>query len=155
MVAPLDRLEHALVDLVRLGNLSRVHDRLVGRARLRIERGAYVVLATIGDDGPLRLSAVAAVLGIDVSTASRHVTRLSELGLIERSVDEADHRAAQLTLTAPGREALEGLRAARHGALAEVLTDWDSTEIADLAAAIERLNGAFAERIAPDQGDER
>lgn len=150
-----DRLEHALVTLLRLGNLPRTHDRLVRRAGARIERGAYIVLAAIGDSGTTRLSATAKQLGIDVSTASRHVSRLCELGLLERTVDAADHRAAKLALNDAGRRALDEIRAARHEALAELLAEWSQSDLDRLARYLERLNSDLIDRVDAEQGDER
>jgi len=149
------RLEHALVRLLRMGNLQRVHDRLVRRAGVRVERGPYLVLAAIGDAESLRLSNVAKQLGIDLSTASRHVSRLCELGLLERATDVTDHRAAQLTLTGAGRQALDDLRAARHLALTELLGGWKPSDLDRLAGYLERLNTDLIDRVGAEQGDER
>lgn len=153
--AAMTRLEHALVMLLRLGNLPRVHDRLVQRASVRVERGPHIVLAAIGDAGPVRLSTVAKQLGIDISTASRHVSHLCELGLLERTVDASDHRAAQLALSGAGRRALDDLRAARHHALIELLSGWKASDLDRLAGYLERLNTDLIDRVGTDQGEQR
>lgn len=155
MVPSVDRLEQALVTLLRLGNLPRTHERLVRRAGIRLERGAYIVLAAIGDIGSSRLSAIATQLGVDVSTASRHVRRLCELGLLERTVDATDHRAAHLTLNDAGSQALSEIRAARHEALAELLDDWKQSDLDRLAGYLERLNTDLITRVDAEQGDQR
>ena len=149
---PVTRLEHALIGLLRLGSLPRVHDRLVSRAGVRVERGPYLALAAIGDAGSLRLSRLARQQGIDLSTASRHATRLCNDGLVERTVDARDHRAADLSLTPAGERVLADLRAARRDALGDALAGWDAADLDRLAGDIERLTRDIMNQLA-NQGD--
>lgn len=152
---PVTRLEHALVALLGLGNLPRVHDRLGRRAGVKVERGPYLALAAIGDAEPVRLSNLAKQLGIDVSTASRHVSRLCEQGLLDRTIDVGDHRAAQLTLSDAGRRALQNLRDARRHALAELLGGWDPVDVDRLAGYLERLTTDLIDHVDTEPEDQR
>lgn len=136
-------LERQVIALLRLGGVPRLHERLAAGARVQIDRGALVVLARIGDHGPIRLSDLARLLALDVSTASRHVSRLGEAGYIDRAVDESDHRSSRLTLSAIGRAALADVRAARHQAFTELLGEWRTEDVNRLSAGLHQLNAAL------------
>jgi DNA-binding MarR family transcriptional regulator len=138
-------IEQALVALVRRSNDVRAHARLEHRAGTQLGRAAYVVLARIADAEPLRLSDLAAAVGIDLSTASRQVTRLAELGLVERTGDDADRRAAALRLTRAGRATLNRFRAARHEWLTGVLAGWSAAERATFARLLTRFTGELVQ----------
>ena len=63
--------------------------------------------------GPLRVSALAEALGLDTSTASRHVRQLEDGGYLDRTGDPGDRRAFQVRLTRRGRAALDQAMRAR------------------------------------------
>jgi DNA-binding MarR family transcriptional regulator len=151
--APADDLaaiEAALGILARRINLPRSHERIVHRAGVRgVDRASYTTLARIGEHAPLRLSELAQVLGVDLSTVSRQVASLEREQLVERTPDPSDRRAAVVGLTTDGRHALEQLRSAARARLTDVLADWSEAERAELARALTRFNDAverFGER---------
>jgi DNA-binding MarR family transcriptional regulator len=122
------RVEQSLLDLVRRVTDPRGNASLKARSGIDLERAATVLLARIEELGPARLSDVALAAGVEISTASRPVTRLVEQGYVERSTDPADGRAALLRTTALGRAVLERWRAARREWLRDVLEDFDDEE---------------------------
>lgn len=60
----------------------------------------------IASDGPITLSALAEKMQVTLATMSQVVTELSEMGLIERTVDPTDRRRAHLTVTGAHRQLL-------------------------------------------------
>lgn len=132
------RIEEALASVVGLVGLPRVHERLMAKARVRIDPSAYPVLRQLSQSEPMRLSELAKLLGVDVSTASRTVKRLESDGLVVKTLDQFDGRASVLRLSGDGRELLGRLRAARHELMGEVFATWSCDELASLAPLLER-----------------
>jgi DNA-binding MarR family transcriptional regulator len=93
--------------------------------------------------GPLRLSELAARMGITAPTASRAVDGLVELGLLERLPDPADRRAVRIDLTASGRKDVEGRKARVTAALEPAAATLSEQDRARLAALLARLADAF------------
>jgi DNA-binding MarR family transcriptional regulator len=75
------------------------------------------VLFTIVRLGPLRLSEVAAIETVNPTMLSRITAQLGELGLIRRSADPDDRRAAFVQATAAGRKIRERIHRERTRAL--------------------------------------
>jgi DNA-binding MarR family transcriptional regulator len=102
------------------------------RRRQRLQRDLYTVngvqlslgqvdaLETVAR-GTVRMHELADGLGIDPSTATRVVTPLVRLGLVERSVDESNRRFVALTATASGRAAAQRIMDERRQLMREVL----------------------------------
>lgn len=104
--------------------------------RHRIVLQEWRVLAALAAGGPQRLSGLAALTSIDLSTLSRLAGRMTRAGLLARSRAEGDRREIALTLTARGRRttraivpvarryeraALRGFSAAEEAALKDML----------------------------------
>lgn len=132
-------LETALTRLVRRAFLPTVGEATRRAAGVPLERATYVTLVRIAELDGGRLSDVAAALGLDVSTTSRHVKRLVEAGYAEASADPGDARAKRFTPTRSGSDAMRRVREARRSHLARVLTDWDADAITTLAHGLDRL----------------
>lgn len=145
----LTELERGLTEVLRNGNLYRLHEHLVDIAGVSLDRAAYGVLGTLQGARGIRLSELAQRLGIDVSTASRHVANLEGSGLVRRVADPSDRRAVMLDLTEAGDETLDRVRLARRRLLAEVLRDWDEHDVATLATLLERLGADLARFLEP------
>ncbi len=62
-------------------------------------------LEALGREGALRLGRLGKLLGIAPSTLTRNLARLEAAGLVRRSSDDSDGRAAQVELTERGRRA--------------------------------------------------
>jgi DNA-binding MarR family transcriptional regulator len=137
--AAMTDIEHALTRLIRRGNQPRVHERLAARAGVTLDRAAYAALCRVHEAGPLRLSELAARMGVDASTASRQVQQLERIGLVGRVGDPADRRASLLELTAEGDRVLARMRQARRASLAQVLGGWSGADRRTLAAVLTRL----------------
>lgn len=95
-----------------------------------------------------RVSDLAAVLGNDVSTISRQVSHLAQLGLVERQVDPSDRRAQVLALTPAGENLLRELREQRDRLLDTVIGDWPRDDRAEFS----RLLARFADALEASYG---
>jgi len=86
----------------------------------------YVVMAA----GRLRMSELAARLGIGSSSASELADRLVELGLLERHTDADDRRQVVVTATPDAETLLERFRELNVRQLRDLLSRLDAAELA-------------------------
>jgi DNA-binding MarR family transcriptional regulator len=104
-----------------------------------------VLLSTVRR-GPVRLSELAEVEGINPTMLSRVVADLVDAGLLERASDEGDRRAAWVEATAAGRRLSHKIHRERTEAVSAALGELSGAErraIERALPAIERL----AERV--------
>lgn len=127
------RLEAALFAALR--RLAKVS----GEAPNGLDRGGYWVLAKLALLAPIRLSDLSVALELDPSTVSRHIKALWNAGFVGRESDPDDRRAALLTPTQAGHEALESARVLRLRALADSMASWPADDRARLVELLERL----------------
>jgi DNA-binding MarR family transcriptional regulator len=117
-----------------------------------LDRPAYQALWRIVDEGPLRLTALAGLLEVDLSVVSRQVRSLVDNGFVSRTPDPGDARAALVSATDSGREAFLQTRQQRTEVLNSVLSQWDEDDKASLVRLLGRFNveleAAIAERQA-------
>ena len=97
------------------------------------------VLFTITRLGPIRLTDLAAEEGINPTMLSRVVAELSEAGLVERTCDPGDRRAALVEVTATGRRLLERMRRERTDVLNLALAELPAAERRRLKQALPAL----------------
>ena len=120
-------------DLVRVVKLLHVVRQHAPRRHPQVDPMAYPLLFNL-KAGSLRVSALAERLHSDVSTVSRQVTTLVDLGFVTRGPDPDDGRAQALTLTAEGEALLHGIREDRDRWIRTLLTDWDDDDVATFSA---------------------
>lgn len=128
--------------------------RLPGQSGFTVlERPAYQALLRIVEEGPLRLTALAKLVAVDLSVVSRQVKALEDVGFVQRAPDPADARAFLVSATDSGANALALARIKRDEILDEVLGAWPAEDRdafvrllshfnAQLEAAIERRMAA-------------
>jgi MarR family transcriptional regulator for hemolysin len=92
-----------------------------------------------GSAGPVVRWVLAASLGIEGPTLTRHLDRLEERGLIRRNHDGADRRYALVDLTPAGRTLCHYLDTIARTANDELLTGFSPDEIAPLKSMLQRL----------------
>jgi DNA-binding MarR family transcriptional regulator len=100
------------------------------------------VLQKVSWHGSIRLSELAEAEGINPTMLSRVTADLVEAGLVERSSDEGDRRAAWVKATAAGKRLNERIRRERTDALKlalGALTDADLKVIENAVPALEQL----------------
>ena len=105
-----------------------------------LDRWTYALLVRLSDEGPLRVGEVARRFGIDKSTASRHLGRLEQEGLVESLADERDARSALLRVTPQGEVRLTEAREARMKPLRRVFATWPEQDQVELTRLLARLN---------------
>lgn len=107
------------------------------------------VLFTIVRDGPLGLSELAGLEGINPTMLSRIAAHLASKGLISRSADPADRRAAVVAATAAGRRMRELVQRERTRALSEHIAQLSAAERRSLERALPAME-ALAHRLGAD-----
>lgn len=122
---------------IALARISRLLDRQSRGATLT--RTQASVLATAARLGPIRLTELADVEGVHPTMLSRIVGKLEVAGLLLRTPDPEDGRAALVEVTDSGRELHLRLRAERTAVLAARLTALDPEEVSALLAALPAL----------------
>ncbi len=100
----------------------------------------YRVLVELAARGPMRLADLAAVLGVDRSTATRMSDRLARKGLVYRRRLGEDRRGVRVSLTAAGRQLVADVGRRRR---AEIRAIVRRMPLADRAATLTALR-AFA-----------
>src|SRR5919107_2222010 len=127
--------EDALMSLLMaLGR--RVRQRQPGDA---VDFAAFPLLKLLSHQGPMRLSSLATVVGLDASTVSRHARQLEDRGLLERTGDPDDGRASRVAVSQRGSDCLAAGFAARRTMLAQALDDWSDEERDTLRHLLHRL----------------
>ncbi|MEV0152156.1 MarR family transcriptional regulator [Micromonospora sp. NPDC050686] len=135
-------VEHELTALLRRGRAlsweiaSEVHPNL--------EPNAYGLLLWLRRAGSVRLTDLAARLGIGKGTLSRQINRLELLGLVRRDPDPGDRRAFQLSLTEEGTRRFDAARTSRLGQIRRTLESWPQEDIDDFARLLRQFNESSA-----------
>ena len=114
-----DRLAEAL--LVASRALVAIAVRSMSASTVAVTVVQYRVLVLLESRGKLSVTAIADELGVDQSNASRHCSRLTHLGLVNRARSAHDGRAVDVVLTAAGRHHVQAVRRARRREIARVL----------------------------------
>ncbi len=91
-----------------------------------------------------RVADLADSCGLDASTASRHVRTLEDAGLLTRLGDPDDRRAARLSLTKAGQDALDRALRIRGDLVTKATAHWSDADQRRLAELLTRLSGDLA-----------
>jgi DNA-binding MarR family transcriptional regulator len=109
-----------------------------------LDKASVPLLATLEEHGDARPSDVAVAVELDLSTVSRQLRHLEQLGLVTRRPDGDDGRASRISLTAQGLASLGFVRANRAATLDEVFRDWPDDERRQLLTLLDRLLAGLA-----------
>ncbi len=140
-----ETIASALLSLARVMNQFKTHDTLCRQAGVDLDRGGAALLYKLFAEGEdVRLGELADRLGIDSPAVTRKVQQLERVGLVTRSPDPADARAARVRLAPAGRRSIEKLLRARELWLEEMLGDWSERDRAELARLLELLATTIA-----------
>jgi DNA-binding MarR family transcriptional regulator len=151
---PTPELERQLTLLAR--RLSKPV-RLPGQSGFTVlDRPAYQALLRIVEEGPLRSTALAKLVGVDLSVISRQVSSLEDVGFVQRAPDPADARASLVSATEAGASALALARVKRTEVLDEVLDEWPAEDRDAFVRLLARFNAelevSIERRLAADPG---
>jgi DNA-binding MarR family transcriptional regulator len=120
--------------------LLAVSRRLKARlAQGNLDPAMMFVLLQVQANGSLRVSELAGCMGLDASTASRHVRHLEDGGYLARTGDPGDWRASWVRLTPKGRGALARAMRARGAVVDRAVAGWSNDDRATLTNLITRL----------------
>jgi DNA-binding MarR family transcriptional regulator len=103
-------------------------------------------LATLVREGPIRAGDLAAAEGLNPTMLSRIVAGMVQDGLLERSSDEGDRRAAWVEVTSAGRKLAQRMRRERTRAVDEALETLSESERRRVEQALPALE-ALAEEL--------
>ncbi len=104
-----------------------------------LDFSSFPILKLLTHQGPMRLSALAAVLELDASTVSRHARQLEDRGLLERTGDPDDGRASRVAVSAEGSACLARAFETRRGLITHALDGWTEAERDTLRDQLHRL----------------
>ena len=134
-------LEHEMGVLVR-----RIRRLIAERARMvhpELSPVAYSMLMALNYSGPRRASDLVDIFAIDKGAVSRQVGALLDLGLIERSPDPEDRRAAILAITEEGSRRLGTIADLRRREVLERLSGWSDEDLKAFVDVMARYNNAL------------
>jgi DNA-binding MarR family transcriptional regulator len=104
-----------------------------------LDKASVPLLGALEEHDDVRPSDLAVALELDLSTVSRQVHQLEQLGLVSRRPDGDDGRASRISLTPDGRDSLGFVRASRAAMLDDVFRGWPDGERQQLLAMLDRL----------------
>jgi DNA-binding MarR family transcriptional regulator len=133
------RLDEAVTRVSRAARSPRLHQLMGEQARVELGEHLHLTLAMLGAGQPMRVSDLAAQLDVERSTVSRRVTELVRLGLVTRTTDPEDRRAAVLELTRPGERALARIQDAWHDTLLDITASWPAKQRTETTAHLTRI----------------
>jgi DNA-binding MarR family transcriptional regulator len=122
--------------VTRLTRMLRAHTQSPSRSSV----AAVMTLSRLDLEGPLRITDLAATELVAQPTMTGIVRRLEHDGLVARTPDPLDARAARIALTDAGREELASVRRSRAAVLQERLDRLDDDARTALAAALDPLD---------------
>ena len=114
-----------------------------------VDAAMMFVLHQVQANGSLRVSELAGCMGLDASTASRHVRHLEDGGFLARTEDPGDRRASRIRLTPKGRAALARAMRLRATVVDRAIADWPERDRAALTTLLTRLADSL-DRLAAD-----
>ena len=151
----LEELDGALGRLRRLWDQPAVKDWYQARLDLgAVDATAYRTLRAIrlAADTDASVNAVAEVMRVDASTASRFIERVVAAGYARRTPSPADRRRSSLVLTDEGIERLLTVRDLRVRFLDRLTRDWTAGDVSTLANLLARLDDAVDALASDDAG---
>ncbi|MEU9591458.1 MarR family transcriptional regulator [Streptomyces sp. NPDC048193] len=133
---------------------SRLRAQHPGRGQT-LTRLAATVLANLRHDGPLTLTALAAIEGLQPQSLTRVLNELEERGRIIRSTSRRDRRSQDIAITDLGVQALDGHVQEGNRWLSSALATLSSTErgVLELAAGLMVRLAETAPAPTAPQGD--
>ncbi|MFC4021321.1 MarR family winged helix-turn-helix transcriptional regulator [Micromonospora sp. GCM10011542] len=135
---PIRAVEHELTALLRRGRA--VSWEIAREVHPNLEPNTYGLLLWLRRCGSVRLTDLAARLGVGKGTLSRQIQGLEALGLVRRDPDPTDRRAAQISMTEEGQRRFDAARAARLGQFLRVLETWPARDVEEFARLLGRFN---------------
>jgi DNA-binding MarR family transcriptional regulator len=128
-----------------LSVVARLNRMATQRAQIDVPYAQARLLAQVEEQGPARISALAAADHCSQPTLTAHVQRLEAEGWVRRATDAADARAVLVTITPAGRAALNQARKRRAEVVAPYLAALPPEDLDVLANAVDILRRLLAD----------
>lgn len=122
------------------GRARSVSLTLAAKVHPGLDGASYALLLHLNDIGAVRAADVVERTGLDKSTVSRQIARLTELSLIERVPDPSDGRARLVQLTETGSERLAKVRNDRWQKLRAMFGKWSTDDLSEFSRLLGKLN---------------
>lgn len=147
-----DAVEHQLTLLWRRARSISLH--LSRSVHPELEPAAYGLLTILVHEGSMRLTDLAACIGVGKPSVSRQVAFLESIGLVRKEADPLDGRSQTILLTERGAERMRAVHSARKDAFRSQLQHWSRAQLLDLAGLMSKLNDDYGQdfpvRVAKD-----
>lgn len=117
--------------------------KVARRVHPDMEPAAYGLLVILQREGAMRLTDIAASIGVGKPSVSRQIAMLEQLGLVQKEADPLDGRAQSITLTPAGSKQLVTAQTARKEAFHHLMEDWDVKDLTTLGTLIAQLNETY------------
>lgn len=108
-----------------------------------MEPAAYGLMAILAREGSMRLTDLAAAVGVGKPSVSRQIAFLETLGLVYKEADPLDGRSQAIKLTAKGSEKMREVQSARRAVFQQRLGTWSVEDVQDLARLMAKLNAEY------------
>ncbi|HXK33078.1 MAG TPA: MarR family winged helix-turn-helix transcriptional regulator [Dehalococcoidia bacterium] len=151
---PIASVRSAWQALSRQWLLPDIQGRLAEASGFSIPRTARLALAQLAEHGDMRISELASLAGVDVSTMSRSLQTLESAGLICRHPGD-DLRVVVVSVTPAGEQAVARTVEAAEQLLSDVLAAWPAHDREQLAQLLDRFAHDFADYLAANSGRAR
>jgi DNA-binding MarR family transcriptional regulator len=134
--------------LLQLWTAAHMAERLVAEhlERLGVSDEQFALLSRIALDGPVTPTALAAQMGVPLTTLADAVRRLDARGEIERLPNPEDGRSHLLTLSAAGRARVQAARPAVVGSVEDVRKHLE-LPLEEVDAAMEDLHRSLQQAV--------
>ena len=145
----IDQLQAGLQTLTQALTRAKMHERLLREAGLRIDRASIIILFKLHHrgGGAMRVTDIAAIVGVDTPAVTRKVQQLEQHGLVERLADPTDRRAALIALTDDGRAVVKRILDVHRAMLVRLVSDWSERELATFASQLTRLTQSLSTEV--------
>jgi DNA-binding MarR family transcriptional regulator len=140
---PDDVLNAALTRVLRWASREAVVRELAGPAAAGLSPTDLWLLDGVVRSGPVRVGDIAAWQGVDKSTVTSQLRRITDRGLVVRTVDPSDRRAVLVTASERGLRLHRTVNRQGSAVLTRLLADWEPADRQDFA----RLLSRFADEL--------
>ena len=153
--AVLGQIQSSLQIVSQSSQQIRAHEELLRAAGVRLDRAGAALLYKLRlyADAQLRITSLAALLGVDAPTVTRKVQQLERLGYVTREPDPDDGRASLIRLTRSGQTTVDRILAAHRDRLAQLFDGWDDDDVRTFGVLLERFSEAVTRGMEANDGN--
>lgn len=139
-----EAIESAEAQLSLLWRRSRaVSYQLAREVHPDLEPAAYGLLAILDREGPMRLTDLAANIGVGKPSVSRQIAFLEKIDMVHKLDDPLDGRAQLINLTSKGTGRIRTSQSARKKAMDDRLAAWSPADVRQFARLLGKFNEDF------------